>query len=295
MTDSKLESFIKLPTDRVSRNAWCRYHAKTDPIISAALSYHKNMSSGTVTHECPDRYINKFFQDIYEKLDIYHLLEEIAFEYWAIGDAFILGDFNEEAAQWDSLSLLDADYVSVDYIPAQKKSRISIIPDQRLISNIKSNDPSIDYLNDETKLNILKGQDIPLLERDISQISRKTSHYETFGTPLPAACFGTLLKKEIEFQRSDQQYRSMNEEVLKELNREIGIGMLYDHSLKANESAEKGYRTIKLAMKRWLEKKIYAPIAEANGFYHIDLSQINHQYRVVDKPKILVYPKVTII
>lgn len=59
------------------------------------------------------------------------------------------------------------------------------------------------------------------------------------------------------------------------------------------EVLEKRYRTYRSMLSRWIERSVYAPVAEAQEFFEPVKSEVNHGYRIMQRPKKLIYPKVS--
>jgi hypothetical protein len=59
------------------------------------------------------------------------------------------------------------------------------------------------------------------------------------------------------------------------------------------EVLEKRYRTYQSMLSRWIERSVYAPVAEAQEFYEPISSEVAHGYRIKDRPKKLIYPRVS--
>jgi hypothetical protein len=193
---------FSLPLDRMTRNAWCRWYFKTDPVVCSALKLHTDYPLTDFVNDCKEPEIKDFFDQMaFEQLNIMGLLHDIGLEYWKIGDVFPMGKFDKNRGVWDHFILLNPDYVDVQRNLLSHDPQIYLIPDEKLKAIVSSGgrgEMSQDFQNLDPEVieSVRNGQNIQLPPSLVSHISHKASHYEIFGTPLLNSCFKTLLYKD---------------------------------------------------------------------------------------------------
>ena len=192
-----LNSNLNLPRDRATINAWCRSFFALNPFVHNAISLHSTYPISKLNIKCPNKEIEKFFNDMIEELDLMNICVQVAQEYWLLGEAFIYAELNESKGKWDRLLIQNPDYMVVKRTVVANEPMIMLRPDENLKKIIFSNKPADieqrKQLNQYIIDSVKRGDNIPLENYNISHIARRISPYEIRGTGLPVCVFRQLM------------------------------------------------------------------------------------------------------
>ncbi len=192
-----LNSNLSLPRDRATINAWCRAFYALNPFVHNAINLHSTYPISKLNIKCPNKEIERFFNDMIEETDLMNICVQIAQEYWLLGEAFVYAELDESVGKWSRFLIQNPDYMVIRSTVVASEPNISIRPDPNLIKVINSNKPSDieqkkqmpQYIIDSVK----RGQNIPLDNLQVSHLARRISPYETRGTGLPVCIFRQLM------------------------------------------------------------------------------------------------------
>ncbi len=192
-----LNSNLNLPRDRATINAWCRSFYALNPFVHNAINLHSTYPISKMNIKCPNKEIEKFFNDMIEELNLMNICVQIAQEYWLLGESFIYAELNETKGKWDRLLIQNPDYMVVKRTVIADEPLIMLRPDENLKKIIFSNKPADieqkKQLNQHIIDSVKRGDNIPLENYNISHLARKISPYEIRGTGLPVCVFRQLM------------------------------------------------------------------------------------------------------
>lgn len=192
-----LNSNINFPRDRATINAWCRSFYALNPFVHNAINLHSTYPISKLNITCPNKDIEKFFNDMIEEIDLMNICVQIAQEFWLLGEAFIYAELDENKGKWSRLLIQNPDYMIVKRTAIADDPIIMLKPDPNLVRIVNSNKPSDmeqkKQLNSQIIDSVRRGQNIPLDSYNISHLSRKISPYEIRGTGLPVCIFRNLM------------------------------------------------------------------------------------------------------
>lgn len=192
-----LNSNLNLPRDRATINAWCRSFYALNPFVHNAINLHSTYPISKMNIKCPNKEIEKFFNDMAEELDLMNICVQIAQEYWLLGESFIYAELNESKGKWDRLLIQNPDYMVVKRTVVANEPIIMLRPDENLKKIIFSNKPA--DIEQKKQLNqyiidsVKRGDNIPLENYHISHLARRISPYEIRGTGVPVCVFRQLM------------------------------------------------------------------------------------------------------
>jgi hypothetical protein len=192
-----LNSNLNLPRDRATINAWCRSFFALNPFVHNAICLHSTYPISKLNIKCPNKDIEKFFNDMIEEIDLMNICVQIAQEYWLLGEAFVYAELDESRGKWSRLAIQNPDYIIVKRTVNANEPLISLRPDENLKKIIYSNRPSdIEQRKQLPNMiidSVKRGQNIPLDNLNISHLARRISPYEIRGTGLPVCIFRQLM------------------------------------------------------------------------------------------------------
>lgn len=192
-----LNSNLNLPRDRATINAWCRSFYALNPFVHNAINLHSTYPISKLNIKCPNKDIEKFFNDMIEEIDLMNICVQIAQEYWLLGESFVYSELDESKGKWSRLVIQNPDYMVVKRTVVANEPIIMLRPDENLKKIIFSNRPNDieqrKQLNQHIIESVRRGDNIALDNFHVSHLARKISPYEIRGTGLPVCIFRQLM------------------------------------------------------------------------------------------------------
>jgi len=192
-----LNSNLNLPRDRATINAWCRSFYALNPFVHNAINLHSTYPISKLNIKCPNKDIEKFFNDMIEEIDLMNICVQIAQEFWLLGEAFVYAELDESRGKWARLMIQNPDYMLVKRTVVANEPIIMLRPDENLKKIIFSNRPADieqrKQLNNHIIDSVKRGENIPLDNFHVSHLARRISPYEIRGTGLPVCIFRQLM------------------------------------------------------------------------------------------------------
>lgn len=192
-----LNSNMNLPRDRATINAWCRSFFALNPFVHNAISLHSTYPIAKLSIKCPNKDIEKFFNDMIEEIDLMNICVQIAQEYWLLGEAFVFAELDEGKGKWSRLHIQNPDFMTVKRTVVASEPIIMLRPDDNLNNIIFSNRPSDIEQRKQLSQHIIdsvrRGENIPIDNFNVSHLARRISPYEIRGTGLPVCIFRQLM------------------------------------------------------------------------------------------------------
>lgn len=181
-------------------NRWIRYYVRFHPVVGNCIDMHAEIPlSRFALTGIDDETILREYEEIFEELQLYQNLLDMAREYWSIGEVFPFLHWNEDEQCFDHITILNPDYVNVVYTPLAYGSDVQfeLEPDDNLIRIVKGSDPMSMSLRENLDPIVIEaieaGTNIPLDPFNVSQIARKQSPYDLRGTSIILRCLKDLL------------------------------------------------------------------------------------------------------
>jgi hypothetical protein len=192
-----LNSNLNLPRDRATINAWCRSFYALNPFVHNAINLHSTYPISKLNIKCPNKEVEKFFNDMIEEIDLMNVCVQIAQEYWLLGESFVYTELDESKGKWSRLLIQNPDYMIVKRTVVANEPIIMLRPDENLKKIIFSNKPNDieqrKQLNQHIIDSVKRGDNIPLDNFHVSHLARRISPYEIRGTGLPVCIFRQLM------------------------------------------------------------------------------------------------------
>ena len=106
-----LNSNLNLPRDRPTINAWCRSFYALNPFVHNAINLHSTYPISKLNIKCPNKEIEKFFNDMIEEIDLMNICVQIAQEFWLLGESFVYAELDESQGKWSRLLIQNPDFM----------------------------------------------------------------------------------------------------------------------------------------------------------------------------------------
>lgn len=192
-----LDSSLNLPRDMRTQNMWNRNFYLTNPLVRTAINMHAAYTVSKFDLECEDPMILRFFEDMLEKLDFKQLLHELSLEYWKLGESIVYLDLDEDEGIWGHGYVHNPDFIRVTIPPGARYPVITLVPDESMKQLVTSANPQDrmlrEQISEDVLMYILKGQDIPLENFNVSHIKLLSSPYDPRGTSVITSCYRDLM------------------------------------------------------------------------------------------------------
>ena len=188
---------LQLPRDRITMNAWNRNFYDTHPIVHNLINLHATYPINKINIKCKDRKIEQFFNEMIEDMDLIQRLQDIALEFWKLGEAFPYAELDSNKGVWKTINLNNPDYVHVKKSVLSGQPVISMRPDAALQRLVQSNNPADVQLkkqiSEEVLYHIRKGNNIPLDNFNVTHLKLMSSPYDTHGTSVIVSIYKDLM------------------------------------------------------------------------------------------------------
>ena len=102
-----------LPYSQKVLNQWIRYYDRLHPMVGNCIDLHGSfpISKFELTLEHEDPSVLEVYENCVEEIDLFQRFLEMSREYELIGEIYPVLTWNDEYNFWDSLTLLNPDYI----------------------------------------------------------------------------------------------------------------------------------------------------------------------------------------
>lgn len=188
-------SSLELPRYRQQIINWCDFYYQTNELVGTAIDIHATLSIADFSISCDDIGVQREYEEILEKLDIFELLAEISQEYFRIGNVFPMGKWNATDATWDEFVTIPALLIELRKNPLAKDPFIFLQPNEN-VRKVMS-DPllreEMSGMSNEIREKLTTNKPVRLAPERISHISTKSIAGTLWGVPPIYRCFKTLV------------------------------------------------------------------------------------------------------
>lgn len=188
---------LQLPRERITMNAWNRSFVDTNPIVHNCINLHATYPLGKMSIRCEDKKVGDFFTKMAEEIDLVGVLQDMALEFYKIGEVFPYAELDPDRGVWKNIVVQNPDYIEVKTSVLSGETVISMRPDAALKKLVMSNNPADIKLRDEIDEEILyhvrRGEDIPLDNFHISHLKMLSSPYDSRGTSMIVSIYKDLM------------------------------------------------------------------------------------------------------
>lgn len=202
----------QIPTKRKEVYMWARFFSQNDPTIASSLRFYSQFPFQGFENVINHQHRKEHFDNLKKRLRIEHYLPMIAYEYFALGDAFPFisikcdkcGGFgvmpngepcNHEGGSISGITVLNPDWVDVQINPLMPgEPIINLIPDDTLKQIVWSKKPPEIYarIPDHMKKLILAQKPIPLSPISVTHMKHDEIPYMAYGRSIIAPLFPVL-------------------------------------------------------------------------------------------------------
>lgn len=192
-----------LPQTLIELNAWIRYFDRFHPIVGNAIDMHATVPfSRFQLTGIPDSFIQQFYEDMSDEMDLFRNLLGISREYELMGESFPFLNWNDEMNAFDAIIHLNPDYVDVKGVKMAGPDglRYELVISEELREFINSDDPLdweiIQEMDPALVMAAESGLNAPLHEFNVTHIARFQNPYDKRGTSIVTGCLKDLMHEE---------------------------------------------------------------------------------------------------
>jgi len=204
--DMQISSMV-LPKTIEEKNRFRRFYYAHDPIVGTAIDLHVRYPLSQFRIICDgDDFgdIADEYNEIANDINLFELFMQVGQEYWVCGEALPFGIWNEETLQWDSVVLMDPNFVTIDKNPFSLKDVFVAINNWNpYLKKIVANGPEdartghiyrhmMQTASDVVE-KIKNNMPYQLDPQAISHVARKISYFDIRGTSIIDRIFKVLM------------------------------------------------------------------------------------------------------
>ena len=202
----------QIPTRRRECYIWARFFAQNDPTIKSSLRFYSQFPFHGYEHVMSDPIRKEHFDGLKKRLRLEHLLPQLAYEYFTMGDAFPFISFqcascggfgttqdgsicNHDGGRIANVTVMNPDWIDVQINPLMPNDPvINLIPDDTLKQIVWSKKPPeiYDKIPERLRALIMKQQPIPISNRAITHLKHDEIPYMAYGNSIIASLFPIL-------------------------------------------------------------------------------------------------------
>jgi hypothetical protein len=192
-----LTANLQLPRDRPTANAWNRAFYETNPVVRNATNLHATYPISKLRIKCQDKRIERKYLEMAKQVDLFNVCQQIALEYWMIGEAFPYAEYDSARNMWVKIYCHNPDYIAVQRTADPGVTRIAVRPDEKLRSIVISNDPA--HAEYRSRLDpvladaIARNEYIPLDNFNVSHLKNESTAYNTHGSSIIVSVWKDLV------------------------------------------------------------------------------------------------------
>jgi hypothetical protein len=195
----------------IRRNGKVTITGNTNPVVRNAITLHATLPISKFNITCEDPKVKEFFEDMFEKIGFKGVLMGLALEFYKLGEAFPYLELDEDNGIWDYVFLHNPDFIRVKTSALARYPVIYLVPDdslRRLVQGRTASDAELRaQLPAETAYHVMRGQDIPLPNFNVSHLKMLNSEYDIRGTSIITSCYKDLMLydklREMQYAQAD--------------------------------------------------------------------------------------------
>jgi hypothetical protein len=202
---------LQLPRDRRTMNAWNRAFYETNPYVRNSINLHATYPISKLRLKCHDKKILQFFEDMVEELNLWEVVQNVALEYWKIGEVFPFSRLNESTGKWNKIIIHNPDYIHVHRSVLANDPVVYLQPDEMLKRIVNGRTFQEQRLRQQLPPEILRlvrqNKNIPLDNFNVSHLKYLSSPYDGRGVSIIVCVYKDLMLydklRECKFAQAD--------------------------------------------------------------------------------------------
>lgn len=185
---------------------WCKWYYRNHPIVPTCLNIYARYPFVGLDLHCPDPVIEREYKQIFfDELNYEDFLPKAALFYWMLGEAAILGEWDEGYGSWVSEELMNPDHIEVLDFPGPNTKEEAFFwqPPESFIEKIMSYEPDdpryermVDNFGEDQIEKWLQGFPSELPPDVFSLLRHDPDINGTRGYPILMRGFHPLMKEE---------------------------------------------------------------------------------------------------
>jgi hypothetical protein len=182
------ESNLMLPKDRKTMNAYNRHYYETDYWVGNIIDLHTYYPLGGFNLISKDKAVEQVFREAADRINLANIVLGVGREFWVFGESYPFLEWDKNSGMWGRATIFNPDLIEVKRSPFTDVPLITLIPDAELKRLATSTHPTDAVLRSQLPKQVLefvlRGENIPLNSRNISQIVRQSLPHDLRGTSI---------------------------------------------------------------------------------------------------------------
>jgi hypothetical protein len=181
---------------------WLRLYYATHYLVPSLIDIFTRFPLIGMELEHKDAGLKSIYEDIFlGSLEYDEFFVSMGREVWTVGEAFPLGQFDEDLGVWTHEELINPEDIVIDNFPLLDSQQLKIVPPDYLRRIVQTKQPAREWymLQENYKELIpylLKGEHIPISPVMLRQVANKLNDWDDHGTPILLRGLRTLLHEE---------------------------------------------------------------------------------------------------
>ncbi len=193
------------PVEREQVRMWARLFYTTHNLQSTCVDIYSRFPIQGMELQCKDPEITRFYEQLFfDELNYESFLLDFGREYWTVGEANALANWNETLGVWDAEEILNPDDIVAEYSAFTREWRYRLKVPDYLRHVIETQEPRWEYqqliTNYPEIIEAAKDNDpdggLEVSNVLLSRILNKTTPWDSYGTPHMLRAFRQLLMEE---------------------------------------------------------------------------------------------------
>ena len=182
---------------------YCRLLYLTHPILSSAIDIFSKYPLTGMQPQCKDEALVDFYGTLFmDDLNYEEYLTDVLHEYWTVGEAWPLGQFNESLGIWEDDELMNPDDIKVIKSPFLKEPRFEMRLPETIRDIVTKREPEWEYkrlVKSYPELVHFANQEayMPVSNELLKQIKFKADIFHPRGIPIMMRIFRAVYQEEM--------------------------------------------------------------------------------------------------
>jgi hypothetical protein len=181
---------------------WLRLYYATHYLVPSLIDIFTRFPLIGMELEHKDPALKAIYEDIFlGNLEYDDFFVSMGREVWTVGEAFPLGQFDEDLGVWTHEELINPEDIVIDNFPLLDTQQLKIVPPDYLRRIVQTKSPAREwYMLNENYSELIpylqKGEHIPISPVMLRQVANKLNDWDDHGTPILLRGLRTLLHEE---------------------------------------------------------------------------------------------------
>lgn len=178
-------------------NARLRHYYLYNPIVHSIIDLHASYALSDFELRCEDKYIEAYYNDIKERLDLLTMMINLNRDFWLLGNAYMYGDWDNINAEWIRFNQFPAENIEIHRSYTGGTAVYFLKPDEStkkvLQSNTAADAAVAATIPTEFRDAMLEGRPYQLANERLIHFANRPAQYTLEGESILKPCLKDLL------------------------------------------------------------------------------------------------------